>query len=59
MEPKVMTLCDSCQKLMSESYSVKPYVMGKPTTKLDKKCANCKKPYRASLKLYIVDRKGR
>ena len=54
---KILTLCDKCQQLLSESYSVRPYTMSRPTTELQPKCENCKKQFR-DLKLYIIDKKG-
>ena len=56
---KILTLCDKCQMLYSHSYSIRPYTLNNPTTEVAPKCDHCHKPYRAQLKLYIVERKGR
>ena len=56
---KILTLCDKCQMLYSHSYNIRPYTLNNPTTEVAPKCDHCHKPYRAQLKLYIVERKGR
>ena len=53
---KILTLCDNCRDELSEHFSVRPYTFNTATSKPEKKCANCNKPFRF-MKMYIVDNK--
>ena len=54
---KILTLCDKCRQLLSESYSVRPYNMAHTTTQPQKKCEQCHKQYR-DMRMYIIGKKG-
>ena len=54
---KILTLCDKCRQLLSESYSVRPYNMAHTTTQPQKKCEQCHKQYRV-MRMYIIGKKG-
>lgn len=56
---KIMTLCRQCSERMAEAYSIREYALKNPTTQLQRKCENCHRPYRASLKLYIIEPRRR
>lgn len=54
---KILTLCEKCRQLLSESYSVRLYNMVHATTQPQKKCEQCHKQYR-EMKMYIIGKKG-
>ena len=56
---KILTLCTKCKETYEQAFRVRPYVIPNATTKLAGKCENCGKSYKAQIKLYIVDRKGK
>lgn len=56
---KIMTLCTKCREGIAVAYSVREYALKNSTTQLQRKCEMCHKPYRSSLKLYIVEPRKR
>lgn len=55
---KILTLCEKCRQLLSESYDVRPYIVNNSTTKSQQKCENCRK-LRRDMKMYTINKKGR